>query len=506
MAVDRPIFGASNSDTSLFTGGALSALETIAGGKNQAQQAMELTRALTPQRQEFDPALAAMKYFVGMTKAASQKGATLLGSAAQAVVEPAAYLEQINDYNRKLTASQGQTAVTLAGALKPAKSAAGGFTNKPYTLQKNVDGVGIKGQVVTLTNVMAAQVIKADPTALLEYKAPTSGSTSFKAYGVSEANLAGLRTALDLPSLTPDADGNVLLTDAQASVGQTQGLIVPKISPESDSSETPQWVTVTETVASEEEGGEPTINKSTKLLTPTEINALGTDTNKTVTKMEALFTYKDIRDAYSKDQDFKDFKALQTNFDKVNTSYEQAYNLASPKVADLSMIFAYMKMLDPRSVVREGEQQQARGTGGMFDYLANTYNSLLGEGSLTDLQRKSFRDAAFAFYTKNATLLTELNGRIVNEAQNQNIQNVGDFIIQPRTYLEPDNLPNGDPNPKAGQSTLKVFAKYPGDDKITDPTQVSLEDLSFLLTAPITTRLTEENKNKIRAEITRRTQ
>ena len=244
MAVDRPIFGASNSDTSLFTGGALSALETIAGGKNQAQQAMELTRALTPQRQEFDPALAAMKYFVGMTKAASQKGATLLGSAAQAVVEPAAYLEQINDYNRKLTASQGQTAVTLAGALKPAKSAAGGFTNKPYTLQKNVDGVGIKGQVVTLTNVMAAQVIKADPTALLEYKAPTSGSTSFKAYGVSEANLAGLRTALDLPSLTPDADGNVLLTDAQASVGQTQGLIVPKVSTTSSKVGTPKAYSV----------------------------------------------------------------------------------------------------------------------------------------------------------------------------------------------------------------------------------------------------------------------
>ena len=131
---------------------------------------------------------------------------------------------------------------------------------------------------------------------------------------------------------------------------------------------------------------------------------------------------------------------------------------------------------------------------------------MLGEGSLTDMQRKSFRDAAFAFYTKNATLLNELNSRIIKEAENQNIQNVGDFIIQPRTYLEPDNLPNGDPNPKAGQSTLKVFAKYPGDDKITDPNQVSLEDLSFMLTAPITAKLTEENKNKIRAEITRRTQ
>ena len=305
--------------------------------------------------------------------------------------------------------------------------------------------------------------------------------------------MAGLKTALNLPSLTVDEDGNVLLTDAQASIGQAQGLIIPKITPPSDDSEKPQWVTVTETVPSAEEGGEPTTVKSTKLLTPTEINELATDANKTVTKMEALFSYKDIRDAYSKDQDFKDFKALQTNFDKVNTSYEQAYNLDSPKVADLSMIFAYMKMLDPRSVVREGEQQQARGTGGMFDYLANTYNSLLGEGSLTDLQRKSFRDAAFAFYTKNATLLSELNERIINEAANKNIQGVDNFIITPRTYKNDQ-----------GESTLKVYGRYPGDDKISNPEIVTNEDLAFLLTAPTSNRLTEADKDKIRAEIRRR--
>jgi len=501
--LNRRRFGGSNSDPSLFTGGALSAFNTLAGGSKQGQEAMALAQALSPKRQEFDPAIAALKYFTGLTREASKPGATLIGAGAAATIDPAEYLLDLKQYNKKLDSSLPQTAISLATALKPPKSATGSSTYKSVVITM-VDGT-TKQDYVPVTDIPKLKALK-NVVSVLEDKSGQSGSTSFKAYGVGEGNLAGLKTALNLPSLTTDADGNVLLTDAQAAIGQTQGLIIPKITPESDSSETPQWVTVTETVASVEEGGESTINKSTKLLTPTEINALAEDANKTVTKMEALFSYKDIRDAYSKDQDFKDFKALQTNFDKVNTSYEQAYNLASPKVADLSMIFAYMKMLDPRSVVREGEQQQARGTGGMFDYLANTYNSLLGEGSLTDLQRKSFRDAAFAFYNKNATLLTELNGRIVNEAQNQNIQNVGDFIIQPRTYLEPDNLPNGDPNPKAGQSTLKVFAKYPGDDKITDPTQVSLEDLSFLLTAPITTRLTEANKDKIRAEITRRTE
>ena len=487
----RRTFGAADSDPAMFTGGALDALNTIAGGASQGQQAMELARALSPKPQEFDLATAALKYFTGLTREASKPGATLFGAAATATADPAEYLMDVKDYNRKLEASLPQTAIKLASSLKPPKGT--GTTTYKSIIIKMKDGTE-KQDYVPVSDIPKIKALE-NVVSVLEDRSDKSGAqfkrTVYKPDGSSKVtySLEDFNKSL-LPVSETNPDGG--FSDVKPAG--------------SESEETPQWVTVTETVPSADEGGEPTINKSTKLLKPSEINALAEDANKTVTKMEALFTYKDIRDAYSKDQDFKDFKALQTNFDKVNTSYEQAYNLPSPKVADLSMIFAYMKMLDPRSVVREGEQQQARGTGGMFDYLANTYNSLLGEGSLTDLQRKSFRDAAFAFYNKNATLLTELNGRIVNEAQNQNIQNVGDFIIQPRTYLEPDNLPNGDPNPKAGQSTLKVFAKYPGDDKITDPTQVSLEDLSFLLTAPITTRLTEENKNKIRAEITRRTQ
>ena len=487
----RRTFGAADSDPSMFTGGALSAFNTLAGGSKQGQEAMALAQALSPKRQEFDPAIAALKYFTGLTREASKPGATLLGAGAAATVDPAEYLMDVKQYNKKLDASTPQTAISLATALKPPKSATGSSTYKSVVI-KMADGTE-KQDYVPVSDIPKIKALE-NVVSVLEDRSDKSGGqfkrTVYKPDGSSKETYS----LEDFnKSLLPVSEDNPLGGFSDVKPVKT-----------SDSSETPQWVTVTETVASVEEGGEPTIVKTTKLLTPTEINGLGTDTNKTVTKMEALFSYKDIRDAYTKDQDFKDFKALQTNFDKVNTSYEQAYNLDSPKVADLSMIFAYMKMLDPRSVVREGEQQQARGTGGMFDYLANTYNSLRGEGSLTDLQRKSFRDAAFAYYNKNAALLTELNGRIVNEAQNQNIQGVGDFIIQPRTYLEPDNLPSGDPNPKAGQSTLKVFAKYPGDDEITDPNSVTNEDLSFLLTAPITTRLTEANKDKIRAEIRKR--
>ena len=242
----RRRFGAADSDPAMFTGGALSAFNTLAGGSKQGQEAMALAQALSPKRQEFDPAIAALKYFTGLTREASKPGATLLGAGAAATVDPAEYLMDVKQYNKKLDASTPQTAISLATALKPPKSATGGLTNKPYTLRKDIKGIGTKGDIVTLTNAAAADIIKVDPAALLEYKAPTSGSTSFKAYGVSEANLAGLRTALSLPSLTPDAEGNVLLTDAQASVGQTQGLIVPKVSATSSKVGTPKAYSVSE--------------------------------------------------------------------------------------------------------------------------------------------------------------------------------------------------------------------------------------------------------------------
>ena len=269
----RREFGAGGFDTSMFTGGALEAFNTLAGGAKSGQQAMALTRALSPEPQKFDPAIAALKYFTAMTREASKPGATLIGSAAQAVTDPAEYLMQVNQYNRKLKASEPQTAISLATALKPPTSA-GGLTTKSYTLQKTVDGVGNKGQTVTLTNQAAAKIINADPSALVEYSKTTAGkptkpypvkiideaafalsfpgvdlpdnktidltntqvallpagsfslvdtsSTSVgtpKQYSVSEDDLAALNTALGT-SLKRDLQGNVTLTPEQFVAGQ----------------------------------------------------------------------------------------------------------------------------------------------------------------------------------------------------------------------------------------------------------------------------------------------
>lgn len=50
----------------------------------------------------------------------------------------------------------------------------------------------------------------------------------------------------------------------------------------------------------------------------------------------------------------------------------------------LAAIFTFMKALDPTSVVREGEQQQARSTGGPVDQLIGFINKIKGEGALPE--------------------------------------------------------------------------------------------------------------------------
>lgn len=98
------------------------------------------------------------------------------------------------------------------------------------------------------------------------------------------------------------------------------------------------------------------------------------------------------------------------------TNYNMAYQLERPQAADLAMIFAFMKMLDPRSVVRESEQDQARATGGAADWLITYVTSLQGGGSLTDAQRTSFRNLAMEYYAKSTQDLETYNKKELTKA------------------------------------------------------------------------------------------
>lgn len=89
-----------------------------------------------------------------------------------------------------------------------------------------------------------------------------------------------------------------------------------------------------------------------------------------------------------------------------NASHSAARSLsklnetASP-TDQLAAIFQFMKSLDPTSVVREGEQQLARSTGGPVDALVGMINQAQGEGGLTETAFANMVDTARSIANSN---------------------------------------------------------------------------------------------------------
>lgn len=107
---------------------------------------------------------------------------------------------------------------------------------------------------------------------------------------------------------------------------------------------------------------------------------------------------------------FNQAKSLRQEFIKASgdfTSQRDAYNriLASAKdpspAGDLALIFNYMKLLDPRSVVREGEFATAENSAGVPTRIRNWYNKILSGRRLgpdDGFQRDDFVDRSNKIY------------------------------------------------------------------------------------------------------------
>lgn len=94
-------------------------------------------------------------------------------------------------------------------------------------------------------------------------------------------------------------------------------------------------------------------------------------------------TEKKLRDEYIGQT--KDFKTIQSSWRSIKTSGGE------PSAAgDMSLIFGYMKLLDPASTVREGEYANAQNAGAVPDKVIASYNKLVNGQLLSETQRKDF--------------------------------------------------------------------------------------------------------------------
>ncbi|MHC4676118.1 MAG: hypothetical protein ACYTBZ_26810 [Planctomycetota bacterium] len=102
----------------------------------------------------------------------------------------------------------------------------------------------------------------------------------------------------------------------------------------------------------------------------------------------------------------KEFNALSGEYIKIRDFYSRMVILSgNPSAAgDLGIIFGYMKMLDPPSVVREGEQATAANAAGVPARIRNLYNKIITGERLAPTQRQDFMEQAERLYRAQSTM------------------------------------------------------------------------------------------------------
>ena len=100
----------------------------------------------------------------------------------------------------------------------------------------------------------------------------------------------------------------------------------------------------------------------------------------------------------------KEYATGSKVFNDVDSAYRRMIAIGNPKsddekgAADLAIVYGYMKLLDPGSVVREGEFATAESAGGAWAKVGNLYNKVLTGQRLTDNQRQVFLGQAKKMY------------------------------------------------------------------------------------------------------------
>lgn len=96
------------------------------------------------------------------------------------------------------------------------------------------------------------------------------------------------------------------------------------------------------------------------------------------------------RNATVEDRMADDYEKAIKNDALVTTAFQNLRATPVSAAGDLSFIYQYMKMLDPGSVVREGEFATAQNAAGVPQRIANMYNRIVSGERLSPAQRQEF--------------------------------------------------------------------------------------------------------------------
>lgn len=117
-----------------------------------------------------------------------------------------------------------------------------------------------------------------------------------------------------------------------------------------------------------------------------------------------------------KDKRIDNFIQLQSSMDRI-----QAANQDPTGASDVSMIFSFMKMLDPGSVVRESEFQLASDTAGAPEFVKAAAQKLISGERLTDVSRANFITEADKIFERSRKTADKALVPIQNRAKKNNL-------------------------------------------------------------------------------------
>ena len=134
-------------------------------------------------------------------------------------------------------------------------------------------------------------------------------------------------------------------------------------------------------------------------------------------------------------------------YETVKSGYERVRQSAALQTGagDMGLIYGYMKMLDPGSVVRESEFATAAQAGSYGEQIQGMVSRVINGERLPESVRQEFVQLAEGIYSETAGNLGNINDQFTTRAQNYGVDPTM-FIRQPESYKPLQGIvtmPNG---------------------------------------------------------------
>lgn len=165
------------------------------------------------------------------------------------------------------------------------------------------------------------------------------------------------------------------------------------------------------------------------------------DTQKLNAESNKLNT-PNISDELSLSKSYRDHPVTKAT-NEVATSYEKIKRASADATgaSDMSLVFSYMKMMDPGSTVREGEYANAANTTGIPERVLNIYNKAKDGSFLNPAQRADFVNQANKIYEAQISRQKQIHKEFSDTAAGYGMNSRRAFGQQPtETVSYPKNV------------------------------------------------------------------